>query len=41
MIDLDEQTVFESIKSIYLHKDTKKSNYKSFSFGHFQIFMII
>lgn len=41
MIDLGEQIVFESIKGTYLLKDAKKSNYKSFSFGHSQIFMII
>lgn len=41
MIDLSEQTTFESTRSIYLHRNIKKFNYKSFLFGHSQMFMII
>lgn len=33
MIDLSEQTAFEPISSIYLHRNIRKSNSKSFSSG--------
>lgn len=41
MINLSEKIAFEAIRSIYLHKNIKKSNYKSFSSGHSQMFMIM